>query len=53
LHLATQTHLERLEDEVADLDFEFAADDYNVVFTLDDREVARVTFSVKVSSNDR
>ncbi len=53
LHLATQTHLERLEDEVADLDFEFAADDYNVVFTLDEREVARVTFAVKVSNNDR
>lgn len=46
LHLATRTHLERLEDEIADLEFDYAADDYNVVFTLDDHEVARVRFSV-------
>lgn len=46
IHLPTHEHVERLEDEVADLDFEFAADDYNVVFSLDDREVARVTFLV-------
>jgi hypothetical protein len=46
IHLATTTHVERLEDEVADLDIDFAADDYNVVFSLDDREVARVTFGV-------
>ena len=46
LHLATKTHVERLEDEIADLKFEYAADDYSVVFTLDDREVARVGFPV-------
>jgi hypothetical protein len=46
LHLATVSHVEKLEDEVAELDIEFAADDYNVVFHLDDREVARVTFPV-------
>jgi hypothetical protein len=46
VHLATKGHVERFEDEVADLDIDFAADDYNVVFTLDDREVARVTFGV-------
>lgn len=46
IHLATEGHVERLEDELADLDFEYAADDYNVVFLLDDREVARVTFPV-------
>ena len=46
LHLATTTHVERLEDEVADLKFEYASDDYRVVFRLDEREVARVTFPV-------
>jgi hypothetical protein len=46
LHLASKNHLEKLEDEVADLNFEYAADDYNVVFLLDEREVARVTFPV-------
>ena len=48
LHLATATHVEKLEDEVADLDFEYAADDYNVVFVLDDSIAARVTFPVQV-----
>jgi predicted dehydrogenase len=46
IHLAAEGHTEHLEDEVADLEFEYAADDYNVVFSLDDREVARVTFPV-------
>lgn len=49
LHLATEDHVERLEDELADLEFEYAADDYNVVFLLDDREVARVTVPVVVA----
>ena len=49
IHVATNGHLERLEDEVADLNLEFAADDYNVVFKLDDRDVARATFAVKVA----
>jgi hypothetical protein len=48
VHLATEGHVEKLEDELADLEFEYAADDYNVVFLLDDREVARVTFPVVV-----
>lgn len=47
LHLPTQTHTERLEDEVTDLEFQYAADDYAVVFTIDDIEVARVTFVVR------
>ena len=47
IYLATPRHVEKLEDEVADLEFEFAADDYEVVCTLDDREVARVTFTVR------
>lgn len=46
LHLATEGHVERLEDELAEIDFDYAADDYSVVFLLDDREVARVTFKV-------
>ena len=46
LHLATTQHVEKLEDEVADLDLEYVADDYNVVFVLDDAEAARVTFPV-------
>ena len=48
IHLATEGHVEKLEDELADLEFDYAADDYNVVFLLDDREVARVTFPVTV-----
>ena len=51
LHMPTNGHVERLEDEVADLDFEFAADDYTAVFTLDEREVARLDFSVRVRAS--
>lgn len=51
LHIATKTHVERLEDEVADLDFQYSADDYSVVFTLDDNEVARIDFPVTVQEN--
>jgi hypothetical protein len=47
LHLATTQHVEKLEDEVADLEFEYASDDYNVVFVLDDTETARLTFPVR------
>jgi hypothetical protein len=50
LHLATEAHTEHLEDEVADLEFQYAADDYNVVFFLDDREVARVTVPVRIQN---
>lgn len=46
VHLPTTGHVEKLEDEVADLQLEYAADDYEIVFTLDDREVARVSFPV-------
>lgn len=46
IHAATENHIERLEDEVADLKFEYAGD-YSVVFTLDESEVARVTFTVR------
>lgn len=53
IHLATASHVERLEDEVADLTFEFAADDYNVVFSLDEREVARAAFPVRPQRQER
>ncbi|MGH2806231.1 MAG: hypothetical protein ACRDKT_03050 [Actinomycetota bacterium] len=48
IHVATNGHVERLEDEVADLELDFAADGYTVVFTLDENEVARATFPVKL-----
>jgi hypothetical protein len=46
LHIATRDHVERLQDEVADLKIAYAADDYRVVFTLDEREVARMDFPI-------
>ena len=52
LHLATESHVERLEDEIGDLQIEYAAEDYCVVFTLDDREVARVDFPIRVVETD-
>lgn len=51
LHVATNGHVEKLEDEVSDLEFDFAADGYTVVFLLDEREVARATFEVKVDGH--
>jgi hypothetical protein len=50
LHLPSDSYVERLEDEVGDLDIEYAADDYSVVFKLDDREVARVNFPIEALS---
>ena len=47
LHLATKTHVEKLEDEVADLDFQYSSDNYHCVFLLDDQEVARTRFIVR------
>lgn len=47
VHLATESHVEHLEDEVSDIEFQYAADDYSAVFTLDDTDIARVTFSVR------
>ena len=52
IHVATNGHTEKLEDEVADLEFDFAADGYTVAFLLDDREVARVSFAVKKDGRD-
>jgi hypothetical protein len=53
LHLSTPKHVEKLEDEVADLEFQFASDDYAVVFTIDEMEVARVQFPVTFNDNGR
>ncbi len=53
LHIATNTHVEKLEDEVADLEFDFESDDYSAVFMLDEIEVARVRFSVRPNSAAR
>jgi hypothetical protein len=50
IHLATPRHIEKLEDEISDLEFLFAAEDYEVVFSLDDRDVARATFPVRIES---
>jgi hypothetical protein len=50
IHLATETHVERLDDEVSDLELQYTADDYNVVFSLDEMEVARVSFPVELET---
>ena len=47
IHLSTKGHVERLEDEVADLDFQYASDDYEIAFVIDDQEVARTKFHVR------
>jgi hypothetical protein len=51
VHLPTREHTERLEDEVSDLQIEYAADGYEVVFSLDEEEVARVHFPVRAQGN--
>ncbi len=51
VHLPTAAHVEKLEDEIVDLEFQFASDDYNVVFTVDEMEVARVQFPVVFNDN--
>jgi di/tripeptidase len=50
LHLATEAHTERLEDELADIEFDFTADDYHAIFLLDEMEVARVRFPVRLTA---
>ena len=52
LHMPTKAHVERLEDEVDSLELEYAADNYTLVFTLDDNEVARVNFPVVVDERE-
>lgn len=46
LHLAAEGHIEKIEDEVADIEFQYAAEGYSVVMTLDENEVARADFPV-------
>lgn len=50
IHAATESHIEKLEDEVTDLKFEYSGD-YSVVFLLDENEVARTTFRVRVGGD--
>lgn len=49
IHLASESHIEKLEDELADIEFSYSADDYTVVLTLDDNEVARADFVVQTN----
>ena len=49
IHVANTSHVEKIEDEITDLEFDFAGDGYSVVFELDEREVARVDFEVKLN----
>ena len=52
LHIATESHVEHLEDEIVDLEFQYSADDYSVVFTLDEQDIVRMTFPVKLMNGD-
>ncbi|MBA2313195.1 MAG: hypothetical protein H0V97_10410 [Actinobacteria bacterium] len=47
LHIATTEHVERLQDEVADLVLDDAADGYRAIFSIDERVVARVELEVR------
>jgi hypothetical protein len=48
IHIATNSRTEHLQDEISDLELDAADDDYNVVFFLDEHEVGRVQFPVKL-----
>lgn len=50
LHLATEVHTENLEDELSDIEFDYVSDDYHAVFLLDEMEVARVRFPVRLAA---
>ena len=52
LYLATPEHVERLEDEVVDVVFQYSGDDYSIVFLLDDLEVARAKVAVGVEESE-
>ena len=49
MHLAAPSHVEKLEDEIADLAIEQQGLSYQAVFLLDDEEVARTRFSIRAS----
>ncbi|MGH2775918.1 MAG: hypothetical protein ACRDJT_10880 [Actinomycetota bacterium] len=53
IHLPTRSHTERLEDEVSDLKIEQVDGNYSCVFSLDDEEVGRVSFTVKLKPLER
>ncbi|MGH2751590.1 MAG: hypothetical protein ACRDK3_12065 [Actinomycetota bacterium] len=53
LHLATKTHIERLEDEITDLKVEQVEGNYSVVFLLDEEEVGRTGFTVRLVQIER
>jgi hypothetical protein len=46
VRMPTYHHVEKLETEVSDLKLDFASDEYEIVFFLDEHEVARVTFPI-------
>ena len=46
LHLASRKHVERLEDEVSDLELD-PEDPHEIVFLLEDAEVARVRVPIR------
>jgi hypothetical protein len=48
LHMPTNGHVEKLEDEIADFEFDFAGPDYAAVLLLDEVTVARVRFAVEI-----
>lgn len=48
IHVASDGHTEKLEDEVSDLEFPYASDDYAVVFSIDDQEMARSRFEARL-----
>lgn len=51
IHLPTAGHIEKLEDEVADLDLP-DGDGYHIAFELDEQEVARVRFDVRTANGE-
>lgn len=52
IHMATESHTEHLDDEVIDLEFQYAADNYTLVFTLDEHEAGRMAFPVRRPDDD-
>lgn len=52
IHMPTRSHIERLQDEVSDLDLGAVEGVYRAVFSLDDYEVAGVDFPVQLSEAD-
>ena len=53
VHLPTKSHVERLEDEVSDLKIEQVEGNYACVFSLDEEEVGRVAFGVRLVPLER